>query len=341
METGRTSHAVHRKGVPVRGSRNARLVAPVSMAYRYLACFGERRPDIVHVHTSQSWGFVTSAAYVLTFSNYWDVPVVLHVHGSRFDRFVEDASGGMARLQRAVFGTVDITIAVSDDTAEVIRTTFPTQRVVVLRHCVNVEEYRPAGADGADGNGAVEFLFVSNLIPRKGIRELSAAVERMGDQFAAGDGRASLTIAGKGPLAEVAESLAERYDSVEYRGFVTEKEKIALLNEADVFVLPTASEAGVPIAIVEGLAGGNAIITTGVSGIPELIGRENGVLVPPNDPEALADAMETILVEPRLGEMCADNHALVQREFTTDAMAEKLDVIYATVERSSGGRERP
>ncbi|WP_266080477.1 glycosyltransferase family 4 protein [Haladaptatus caseinilyticus] len=329
LPTDRTRHHIHGKGIPKRNDFTDYLVAILSIPYQYVSCLAKSEPDILHVHTSQSRGFLLSAAYVLGFSRYWDVPVVLHAHGSQFARFVERSDGMMKRLQDEVFDTVAYTIAVSEDTADAISESFPDQNVVVLRHCVEIDDYEPV----AERNGEVRFLFLSNLIKRKGVAELAAAVETLSDYFESG--RATLTIAGKGPLSDVVHTLSESYDAVEYRGFVTEDEKRSLINEKDVFVLPTRSEAGVPIAIVEGMAGANAIITTTVSGIPELLDENNGILIPPKDSQSLADAMAAMIEGTWVEEMGEENHRLVKRRYTTKILAERLDGIYLKIERTA------
>jgi glycosyltransferase involved in cell wall biosynthesis len=62
------------------------------------------------------------------------------------------------------------------------------------------------------------------------------------------------------------------------------------MRAADVFCLPSIRE-GCPNVILEALASGRPVVASRVGGIPELAGPENSILVPPSDPEALADAL--------------------------------------------------
>jgi len=102
-----------------------------------------------------------------------------------------------------------------------------------------------------------------------------------------------------------------------------------LLALAHVFVMPSLWE-GLPMALLEAMIAGKAIIASSASGIPEAIvhGRE-GLLVPPADAETLAQALESVLTNPArraaLGDAAAKRaHA----EFTVDVMTDRYEALY-------------
>lgn len=109
-----------------------------------------------------------------------------------------------------------------------------------------------------------------------------------------------LKIAGGGRHQDDMERLARRLgiaERVEFLGHVGDRSRLReLLDEADLFVLPSRQE-GLPRAVIEAMARGLPCISTTVGGIPELLPSED--LVPPNDAQALADAMATVLVDPQ------------------------------------------
>jgi glycosyltransferase involved in cell wall biosynthesis len=73
------------------------------------------------------------------------------------------------------------------------------------------------------------------------------------------------------------------------------------LRSADVVVVPSVWGDACPSAVAEGLASGAALVTTRVGGVPELVGDEqNALVVPPNDPEALAAAIATLARDEQL-----------------------------------------
>lgn len=279
----------------------------------------EPRPDAVHVHTSHYFSFYLSSVYVFVASYLWDVPVVLHVHGSSFDEFVADASTPVAAFQSLVFGACDSVVVLSEYWRETLSVRVPDSKLVVLPNAVVPDEYDPDTA--ADPQHVV---FVSSHVERKGIVEFTDAVAALYDRGV--DFRT--TVAGSGPLSRHAETLAANYDDVEYVGYVSEAEKRDLLSDASMYVLPTYAE-GLPIAILEAMAGGNAIVSTDVGSIASVVDEGNGAVVEPGDVDALAAAMEAILREPaETSRMCAESRRRVESDYAWGTVADELVSLY-------------
>jgi glycosyltransferase involved in cell wall biosynthesis len=281
-----------------------------------------RRPDVVHVHTSHAVSFYVSAPYVLLAALVWRRPVVLHVHGSSFDEFVEDASRPLAALQRAVFGASTAVVVLSEYWREVLAVRVPPHKLVVLPNAVDPAEYTPdASADPP------HVVFVSNHIERKGIVETTRAIDRL--QRAGVTFRA--TIAGAGPLSDRAGDLAATHDTVEYVGFVPEARKRELLSEASVYVLPTYAE-GLPIAVLEAMAGANAVVSTDVGAIPSVVDETNGRIVSPGDIDGLTAALAELLTDPVTVErMGRTSRQRIEDAYAWDDIAEELIALYSRV----------
>jgi glycosyltransferase involved in cell wall biosynthesis len=282
-----------------------------------------RPPDVVHVHTSHRFSFYLSSLYVLFAAYVWRRPVVLHVHGSSFDEFVLGAPPAVGALQSIAFSATDRVVVLSGYWREVLERRVPPEKLFVLPNAVDAAEYDPVfGADPP------HVVFVSNHIERKGLPEFVEAVrtlkERDGGPF-------RVTIAGSGPLSNLAVDLADRYPDVEYRGYIAETEKRRLLDEGSIYVLPTHAE-GLPIAVLEGMAGGNAIVSTDVGGIPDLVGEANGVVVPPGDVEQLTRAIERLVSSPeRVRSMSEASRRRVEERYTWDSVVEELSGLYAEI----------
>lgn len=105
-----------------------------------------------------------------------------------------------------------------------------------------------------------------------------------------------------------------------------------LLHAADVFVLSSRQE-GFPITILEAMAAGKPIVATDVGGCAEaVVHGETGLIVPPEDPEALAEALASLLADPELaGRMGAAGRERVLREFTVDRMVEQHLALYEEI----------
>lgn len=279
------------------------------------------RPDVVHVHTAEQYSFLRKSAYVLLGRYVWGRPVVLHVHGPTFDRFVAEASAPLRVLQRVVFAASARIIVLSPYWKKALSTRLPAGKTVVLPNAIDTEEYEPR----FDAEPP-RIVFVANHVPRKGTREFTDAIARLLDSGA--DSRVS--IAGSGPLDHYAEDLAERYPEVSYLGFVPEAEKREVLCGASIYVLPAYAE-GLPIGVLEGMAGGNAVVATAVGGVPDLIDEKGGRLVSPHDSEALADALEALVAAPEDVRQMGRHNAETAERYTWERVIPRLTELYETV----------
>jgi glycosyltransferase involved in cell wall biosynthesis len=95
--------------------------------------------------------------------------------------------------------------------------------------------------------------------------------------------------------------------SVEYAGLVRKADVPTWLGRGDIF-LNTTNVDNTPVSVIEAMACGLCLVSTNVGGVPYLLEHErDALLVPPNDPEAMADAVRRILNEPRLAESLSRN----------------------------------
>jgi len=307
----------------------ASLVAAVRFPVR-------RRPDLVHVHSSYAFSFYRAAFYVFVADALWSRPIAFHVHGSSFDTFLETDSRLVRRLQSTVFERCDRIIVLSDYWRRELEPRAEEEKLVVVPNAVDPDRFDPEY-----DHDPTRLTFVSSLIPRKGVRELIDAVDRLA---AAESSDFELSIAGSGPLRESVEALAARYEHVTYHGFVSEREKCRLLSTGDVFVLPSHAE-GLPIAMLEGMAGGDAIVSTTVGSIPEVIDDDSGMLVEPGDPEALANAISSLAGDDvRVGQMGRRNRTLVRDRYAWSTVAERIARVYREIAprtEARTGSERP
>ena len=93
-------------------------------------------------------------------------------------------------------------------------------------------------------------------------------------------------------------------------------------------MLPSLSE-GMPNAVLESLAHGRAVIASAVGGVPEILDRGGGVLVPPGDADALAEAMRTLLADPALAaRLGAEGRDVVHEWFGIDRMVDESLRLY-------------
>jgi glycosyltransferase involved in cell wall biosynthesis len=187
------------------------------------------------------------------------------------------------------------------------------------------------------------LAMVANLRAEKGHDTLLAAVPRI---LARHPG-ASVTLVGDGPRREALETLARALGVSAAVHFLGECRDVApVLAGHDLFVLPSRSEA-FPNALIEAMATALPVVATSVGGIPEVVrSGENGLLVPPDDAPALADAIVALMDDPaRAAALGRAARADVERHYTIDRMVEQFEQLYlAEIEThvwNRGNRRQP
>jgi glycosyltransferase involved in cell wall biosynthesis len=169
-------------------------------------------------------------------------------------------------------------------------------------------------------------LYLSNLARAKGYLDLLRAAVRLAPEIPS----LELVLAGdwydgrreaEGLL--VSEELAGR---VHLPGVVTGETKQALLATANVFAFPPSQLEGQPLVLLEAMAAGLPIVTTNSGLIPETVSEgENAILVPSNNPEALAAALRTLWSDPALcARMGRASRALYLERYTLDRFRRNL-----------------
>jgi colanic acid/amylovoran biosynthesis glycosyltransferase len=161
-------------------------------------------------------------------------------------------------------------------------------------------------------HGGFILLCPANLYPVKGHAHLLAAMGMLRDRGSA----CTLWIAGSGGLLQALQDQVAALDLTSRVRFLGQVDHERILDwyadgSVDAMVLPSVDlgnheHEGIPVSLMEAMAHGVPVVSTETGGIPELLGDGAGLLVPPGDSEALADALHQLLHDPalrsRLGE---------------------------------------
>ncbi|HET6384441.1 MAG TPA: glycosyltransferase family 4 protein [Armatimonadota bacterium] len=216
------------------------------------------------------------------------------VHGSDLRRLDPFYAGNVSAAQFVLTCTAESARLVSS------RFAISDEHIHLVYHTLDLERFAP----GSPGNtGPPALLFIGRLVPKKGIDALIRACARLRDRGVAFE----CEILGDGPDRTALENLIRNLaleDRVFMRGACDEVGALAAYRRAALFVLPCRVAAdgdqdGLPNVLVEALACGVPVVTTPVGAITELISHgETGRLVPPDDPESLADEIGRLLNRP-------------------------------------------
>lgn len=253
------------------------------------------------------------------------VPSILCAIGSDLKRIPDRPTRILTR--RAV-ARADFIMAVSEDLRqEAVRfAAAPARTGVVLNGC-DTSIFTPGDRAAARQNLGISaderlIVFVGWIDESKGVRELQDAVEQLVPRFP----RIRAVLIGEGSMQEKSGS-----PHLQWPGWQDSRTVARWLHAADLFCLPSYSE-GCPNVVVEALATGCPVVATRVGGIPELIDADCGMLVPPRDTAALANALSAALERP----WDRDAIARLHRRSWADAASETLQICQRVLERKRG-----
>jgi glycosyltransferase involved in cell wall biosynthesis len=194
-----------------------------------------------------------------------------------------------------------------------------------------------------DGEGdPATIVCIGRLLPLKSPETLIDAVRRLADR------RHDVRVRFVGPPDDPAylETLRQRaarlglLDRVTFLGFVSDDELLREVAGAGILAHPSRVEVA-PLAVMQGLAAGRAVVATRVGGTAHLVrDRRTGRLVPPADPDAMASALEAYLLDPPLARRLAEAGRADARERWLPArVLERTQAVYEAVREARPGFE--
>lgn len=231
------------------------------------------------------------------------------------------------RIQAAMLRLATHVMVNSDAIAERLARTRAARsgRLTVIRNGVDLQRFGPPLHSAVRPKGPTVGV-LANLRPEKGLRQLVEAAALVKQRAP----ETSFAIWGEGPLRSELEARVRALglvDTVRLHGSTREPENA--LRQCDMLVLPSLSEASSNV-VLEAMASGVPVVATRVGGTPALVSHgETGLLVPPGDPRALADAIVKLVQTPGLAEqLAAGARARALAEFGMNRMLERIDDLY-------------
>jgi glycosyltransferase involved in cell wall biosynthesis len=304
------------------------------------------RPTILHTHTAKA-GAVGRAAALL--AGRARPPIVVHTfHGhvlrgyfGRFWTFV------FRMLERILAHVTDALIAVSPEVRDelVALGVAPASKFTVIRLGIELESRVPerneARAETRRVMGVRDDRFLVGWTGRMtGVKRTDIVLRAFALLRSRGV-PATLCMVGDGPDRRRIEELASELGIVRDCLFTGYQEDVGPFFAAfDVFVLPSANE-GTPVTAIEALASGCPVVATRVGGVPDVVqDGEDGILIDPDSPEQLANALVLLAGDPELrARMGAAGRARTLPRYAVSRLIDDVDGLYRELLAKKGIRE--
>ncbi|MGP0064403.1 MAG: glycosyltransferase [Isosphaeraceae bacterium] len=283
-----------------------------SLTVKLARLFRRWRPDVVHTHDQRALFYAGPAAWLTR------VPMIVHTRHGRDAH----ATPRQTMMMRYLSRLVDRFVCVSEEVATLSR----EQGIAGsgLHTILNGIDLNRFGFNGPDPAGPV--VTVARLSPEKDVANLVRATATA----ARGVPELRVEIAGCGPCLADLQRLVAGLGLGDRIAFLGEaRDVLAVLARARMFVLPSRSE-GIPLTVLEAMACGLPVVATRVGGLPEVVDDGvTGLLVPPADPAALAEAMVAIWDDPdRRDRMGRDGRRRAEERFDVRRMVAQYEALY-------------
>lgn len=287
-----------------------------------------QRPDVVHIHFASRASSVRKMM-LARIALAQGARVIMHAHGGGYrDYWATLSPASRARVVRTL-SRAHCLIVLGETWREFFASIgVPRERIVVLPNPVAL----PSGLPKRLGRSFVRLVYLGLFARSKGVFDLIDALTRLPPECL---GRTRLVLAGNGEVARVRDLVERRGLArfIEVRDWLGPADRDRLLASADAFVLPSYAE-GLPMSLLEAMAWGLPVITTGVGSIPEHVHDGlQGLMVPPGDVSELAGAIERIVMDDTARRRMGDLARCAVEPLSIDLYAQKVTAIYRLVAR--------
>ena len=300
---------------------------------RYLR---SERFKVVH-----SFDFYTNLLLLPT-ARFAKVPVVIGSHRQLGDLLTPL----QFRAQAVAFRFCDrVTCNSRAAAARLLQQGVPEKKIVIIPNGLAPELFAVAAPALPLSRGAVRVGMIARMNARS---KNHAAFLRVAARLASKFPQVEFLLVGDGPFRPEFEARAQELGVASRVSFLGDRKDIPeVLASMDISVVPSASES-LSNAVLESMAAGVAVVATNVGGTPEVISDEKtGLLVPPDDEDKLANAIERLVTQSPLRATCARNgKELAAAQFSLKSVAERYETLYEKLWASkaslkSGAQARP
>lgn len=283
---------------------------------------------IVHIHSSSGVSFVRKSIFVIL-SKAFLKKVVFHIHASTFYNFYLSKNIFLRFYINHILKITNLTITLCRDWEYKLKCHYPKIDVRTLHNPINIKT--KGYTKRKKSNDELRVLFLGFLIPSKGILDILRIAKKCYDNDIK---NIKFVIAGKGELEEKIKTFIENnslIDIVRFVGWVSGNQKCELLKTSDIFFLPSYNE-GMPISILEAMSYSLPIVSTRISGIPDLVIDEfNGYLFEPGQIDQFYEVIMKMKNNKKLIEKLGHNSFKHVHYFSSDSVFVDLKKIYSEI----------
>ena len=281
----------------------------------------DRNIKIVHIHSAVKGSFLRKSIFLLI-AKMFQKKTILHIHSGWFKQFYANSKWQPAI--RYILNKPDKLVCLSDEWKSYYDSITKNKKSIVINNPVILPRY----TNQPGSSNPVKVLFLNRIVVEKGIFDLLKFFNQNKSWLY---GSFKLIVAGAGDAeTEFKRIVAENNlsDIVEFKGWVTGKEKDEVIANCDLFILTSYYE-GLPMSILEAMSFGKPIVASKVGGIPRVVKpNENGWLVEAGDLKGLGEIFQQIKFNPAIIDVYGNKSLELIRDYSPEKVMESLNELY-------------
>ena len=241
---------------------------------------------IVHIHGA-SYNSFKRKRIIHSICKLFNKQTIYHIHGGGYQEFYLNSCEKKKRKIASLINNTDCLICLSESWKVFFTNNFSPKRIEIIPNIIAAPNQKQ---ENHKNTKPLVFQFLGFIDGPKGVWLLLETIKQHKQELL---GKVVFNIGGNGKTDKL-QRLIKEYrleEIVFYNGWVSGKLKQQLLNDADVYILPSYNE-GLPISILEAMSYSLPILSTSVGGIPEIVSDDNGILIEPGDKTQLWTAIE-------------------------------------------------
>ncbi|MBO1579765.1 glycosyltransferase family 4 protein [Bacillus sp. XF8] len=282
-----------------------------------------RQVKIMHIHTASRGSFFRKRIFV-KMGKWFGKKIILHMHGAEFMIFYQESNENTRNKIQKTLETVDVIITLSQKWKSDIDTITNNSNVMVIYNAINSSKFNLSELN------ELNILFMGRVGTRKGIYDLVDIMPEISKEYP----NVKLHIAGDGDLVTLNKKIEEfnLNKNTQIHGWIDYNQKMKLLEESSIFILPSYNE-GLPVSILEAMAAGLPVISTNIGGIPEqIINGLNGFIIKPGDKKCLLTHIKYLLQDNNIRqEFGKEARHKVEESFSLNVIGKEISSVYESL----------
>lgn len=287
------------------------------------------RPDLVHVHSSFGPSFFRKYPIIQMAYNA-GIPIVNHIHGSALDELYTNAPDWKKRMVEKSYGECTKLIVLSEEWKKKISAIVPAEKIEVVPNYSVIVPEMISEKSLEERFAKKQILYLGRFDELKGVVDIPAIADIVKRKFP----EVKFVLGGTGETGPTENEIKRLHleDTVLMPGWIRGDEKLKLLKESSIFLLPSHMEA-MPMSILEAMGYALPIVSCEVGGIPQVVSKDvNGRLYRPQDVDGMADGIISYFSDKASWEEASrQSLRLADEGYSFETHLNKLEEIYHLV----------